>query len=72
MTQSTAQIAETCSSASQRVSESALSNDLLSTEQVAREVHREDFDDTSVSALISFFEVLDRWDQEGKRNAEIV
>jgi hypothetical protein len=72
MTHSTAQIAETRHSASQRVSESALSNDLLSKEQVARQAHKDDFDDGSVSALISFFEILDRWDREVKRNAEIV
>jgi hypothetical protein len=31
-----------------------------------------DLDELSVSALIRFFETLDRWDREEKRNAEIV
>ena len=29
-------------------------------------------DDLSVSALLSFFEILDRWDREAKGNAKTV
>ena len=72
MTQSTAQIEETRSSSSQCVSASPLSNDQVDKERVAREAQRDDLDESSVSTLIDFFQVLDRWDREAKRNAEIV
>jgi hypothetical protein len=42
----------------------------LYTAESEREVCREQLDERSVTALISFFEVLCRWDREVRHNAE--
>jgi len=42
----------------------------LYTADSEREVCREQLDERSVAALISFFEILSRWDREARHNAE--
>lgn len=69
MTQSAVKITGTRQNASQRVPRAALSNDQLNAEQIEVEARRDDLDEAAVSALISFFELLDRWDREEKCNA---
>ncbi len=41
-------------------------------EEIAREARGPELDELSVSALIRFFELLDRWDQGAKHETEIV
>ena len=69
MTQSTMQITGTRQNASQRVPATVLSNDQLNAEQIEVAAQGCGLDEASVSALISFFEVLDKWDREAKHNA---
>ncbi len=38
----------------------------------ANETRTGEIDASSISALISFFQLLDKWDRDAKRNAEIV
>jgi hypothetical protein len=63
------QITGTRQNASQRVAAPVLSNDQLNAEQIEVAARGGDLDEVSVSTLISFFEILDRWDREAKHNA---
>jgi hypothetical protein len=63
------QITGTRQNASQRVAATVLSNDQLNAEQIEVTARGGDLDEVSVSTLISFFEILDRWDREAKHNA---
>lgn len=57
--------AEAFSDASQRAPD-AISTDKCVAASEGKEVRTSELDDVAVAALISFFDVLDRWDREEK------